>query len=105
MKRIKQLIAELLKISSVECESNFDSIHEKMDKQDEIILELNNLAKENNTIVGRVIKFQMADSYAIHLITKVTTKTATLEWIDYCDGWCDERLGEVGELPIAYCLC
>lgn len=66
--------------------------------------DIKKLVKEKKTIVGRVIKFPMADSYAYYIITKTTLKTATLVWFDYCDGWQNDRLGCSGNVDIDYAI-
>jgi hypothetical protein len=53
-------------------ENSFDNI---MKSQEKLIDELNVLAKANKTILGRTMRFPMADSYALYVVTKVNKKT------------------------------
>jgi hypothetical protein len=82
--------------------SAFDSSMRKMSRQDEMVDELRTLAMEQNTMLGRIMKFPMADSYALYVITHMKKNVAILKWVDYCDGWQDDRLGLGGPLPLSY---
>lgn len=104
MKEIKSLLIELLSLGSTdfgdkEFIMKFDA---KIKLQDELMDKLKELARKNNTLLGRIVKFQMADSYAYYVISKVNTKTVEVSWVDYCDGWIDNRLGKKGSLSINY---
>jgi hypothetical protein len=74
----------------------------KMAQQDTLIEELKALAKSQRTVVGRIMKFQMADSYAFYIVANVQKFIAELKWIRYCDEWVDDRLGKKGTLPMEY---
>jgi len=103
MDEIKKLIAELLKYSnSIDPACSFEETSKNMEKQDAMMLELKKLAKDHDTFLGRTVQFQMADSYALYIITEVFDKTVTLEWINYCDGWKDDRLGDKDTVPSKY---
>ena len=82
--------------------SAFDSCERKQTRQDEMISEIRTLAMEQNTMLGRTIKFQMADSYALYVVTYVKKNIAVVQWLDYMDGWQDDRLGIKGTLPLSY---
>ena len=71
-------------------------------KQEELIEELEKHAFEAKSMTGRTVRFPMADSYAVYLVTRVNKTTCQLQWLDVGDGWQDDRLGEKGSLPIAY---
>ena len=86
MKEIKLLIAALLKLSMNEVKG-FPELHAKMKEQDKLMDDIRELAKKEKTLLGRVIKFPRADSYAIYIITKINKKTVGLTWVDYCDSW------------------
>jgi hypothetical protein len=73
-----------------------------MKRQNKLINELEELAIKYKTILGRTVRFQMADSYAVYLITKVNKKSARLTWINYCDGWQNERIGSEGNVDIDF---
>lgn len=80
----------------------WDDLKEKMKQQDELMEELNEWSKKARCMSGRILRFQMADSHAVYVVTKVWKTKCTLQWIDYCDGWMDDRLGEKGSLDIDY---
>ena len=71
-------------------------------RQETLIDELRELAKENNTLLGRQVKFPHADSYAVYVVTRVYKNQVQVTWVDWCDGWVDDRLGYQGNLPIDY---
>ena len=79
-----------------------DPLSLKMRKQEELFDELKALAKENDTLLGRVVKFPYADSYAMYVVTKVNKSTVRVTWVDWCDGWMDDRLGAEGTLDLEY---
>ena len=107
MKNKKQLysdivikIKELLDYNNVEPVYDFaqqetasDSLPNIMKRQEALQGEIDELAKAHNTILGRQIKFPMADSYAYYIITKVNKKTVEITWVKYCDAWQDSRAG------------
>jgi hypothetical protein len=71
-------------------------------RQTELIEELEKHAFVAKSMTGRTVRFQMADSYAVYLVTRVNKTTCRLQWLDVGDGWEDARLGEQGSLPIAF---
>lgn len=75
---------------------------EKMARQDKLMDELEVLAKEANSLIGRVLRFPMADSYALYVVTRVYKKTVKVRWIQWCDAWQDDRLGVEGNLDYNY---
>lgn len=79
-----------------------DPLSLKMKEQERLMDELKVLAKENNTLLGRVLRFQMADSHALYVVTRVFNRTVRVTWVDWCDGWQDDRLGVEGTLDIDY---
>ena len=105
MEEIKAKIKQLLLLSKTEPSREgefFDNLKAKMQQQEKMWDELKVLAKANNTILGRIIKFQHADSYAFYIVTKVNRKAVRLDWIDYCDGWVDSRCGIACFMDIEY---
>ena len=95
---LKGKIKELLAYNYIEPEYSYgsdsqNSIDKIMQRQDAIQGEINDLARELGTLMGRQIKFQMADSYAYYIITKVTTTQVQITWVRYCDAWQDDRAG------------
>lgn len=97
----------LVAINKIEPEYKFgsndpNSLDNIMKRQEKLIDELKTLAKQHNTILGRTIKFPMADSYALYVITKVNKNTVQVTWLKYCDAWVDDRLGYRGSLSFDY---
>ena len=99
MEEILRKIDALLVISGAPMD-----ISEQMRQQDVLITELKALARANNTLIGRVLRFQYADSDAPYVITKVLKNDVQLTWFNYCDGWEDGRLGKKGKVSLAYAL-
>ena len=109
METIKTKIQELLKFNDIDI---FDSFQRKSDDplhfdnimktQENLMEELKVLAKAEDTLLGRTMRFPMADSYALYVITKVNKTTVQLTWIKWCDAWQDDRLGYTGSLPYDY---
>jgi len=98
-------VQELLKVSAPDligdkdfC-SKFDA---KYKRQNELIAELIPMARHHKTLLGRTVRFPMADSYALYLVTKVNPKTVELTWLNWCDAWVDDRLGYKGSIDKAY---
>jgi len=104
MKAIQNKIKELLEVSAVETDytNGFDGLGEKMKKQELLMNELEELAKAENTLLGRTIKFPHADSHALYLITKVNTRTVQLDWVNWCDAWVDDRCGYRCTIDLKY---
>jgi hypothetical protein len=112
METLKAKIKELLALNDVEVIHDFSQRgtdnplywENIMKRQKTLMSEINELARKNCTILGREIKFQMADSYAVYVITKVNKKTVQVNWINWCDGWVDNRLGRQGTLDTNYAM-
>jgi len=103
-------IQELMKVSNQNLDQYLgikgggwnDKFDAKMKRQEELMDELNEMAKAKGTILGRTLQFPMADSYALYLITKVSKTQVVVHWLDWCDAWQDDRLGKCGVLPYDY---
>ena len=99
-------IRELLALNDVELVYTFGSKDSNsidiMKRQEQLQEEIDELAKAHNTILGRQIKFPMADSYAYYVITKVNKRTVEITWVKYCDAWQDRRAGYCANLNIDY---
>jgi len=96
METIRLKIEELLQVSKEDLIGDKDfgkKFDAKMKRQNELMDELETLAKENKTILGRTLRFPMADSYALYLITSVGKTQVQLKWLNYCDAWVDDRCG------------
>lgn len=104
MKEIENKIKELLKVSSPNLVGDKDFLSKfdaKMKAQEKLMTELKELARANNVLLGRMLRFLCADSYAYYVITKVNARTVHVKWIDYCDGWQDDRLGVEGTINLS----
>jgi len=106
---LKAKIQELLAYNDVEPVYDFaergknpNSLDNIMKRQEQLQEEIDELAKELDTLMGRQIKFPRADSYAYYIITKVNKKTVEITWVSYCDAWQDSRAGYQSLLDIDY---
>ncbi len=79
-----------------------NSIQNIMKRQEKLMDELKTIARAHNTLLGRTIKFPWADSYAIYVVTKVNKNSVRLTWVNWCDGWQDDRIGYEGNIDIDY---
>ena len=107
MEEIKKKIQELLEMSNTPTNYNSevnapDGIVGKMRRQDALQTELIALARANNTLLGRMVRFPHADSYALYVVTKINKKTVQITWVDYCDAWVDDRAGYLASISIVY---
>lgn len=110
MEQIQNKIKDLLRYNDIEPTygsfgqksddpNDFDNI---MKAQEDLMDELAVLAKAKNTLLGRTMRFPMADSYALYVVTKVNKNSAQVTWLRWCDAWQDDRLGYRGSLPLSY---
>jgi hypothetical protein len=105
MEQIRLKIQELLDASKEDTLGNnkgWEALSIKMKKQEALMDELKELAKAQKTLLGRTLRFPMADSYALYLITSVGKKDVQLKWLDYCDGWVDDRCGYACRMSLSY---
>ena len=75
---------------------------ENMALQEKLMDELTELAKQHKTLWGRILKFQMGDSYAVYVISKIKGDRVEVQWVKYCDGWSDDRLSFDNTLSVEY---
>jgi hypothetical protein len=101
MKELRSKIQELFTISR-KPSNGWNEMKTKLKLQDALIKELETLARAQKTLVGRILKFPMADSYALYIITKELRANVHVQWLDYCDAWRDGRLGDSGNVDINY---
>ena len=101
MKAIQLKIQELITLSRKPA-SGWDELEAKIKAQDALIEELKLMARTHKTFIGRTLKFPMADSYALYVITAMLKTKVHVQWLDYCDGWQDRRLGDSGTLDLKY---
>jgi hypothetical protein len=94
-------LRELKQVSERPIE-DFVDLRSKIDIQDRIIDELADLARAEGTLLGRTLRFPFADSYSHYMVTGIAKGIVTIEWINYQDGWVDDRLGKKGTLPLSY---
>lgn len=98
-------VVELLKVSAPDLIGDKDfckKFDAKYKRQNELIAELIPMARQQKTLLGRTVRFPMADSYALYLVTKVNPKTVELTWLNYSDAWVDDRLGYKGLIDREY---
>lgn len=105
MQEIQNKIKELLTVSRP-ISTHDPEWSKKRDEQHKaqtvLMNELKALARQHNTMLGRVIEFPVADGEALYLVTKLNARTVTVEWLTWYDDWVDDRLGYKGTLPIDY---
>lgn len=90
MNEIKKKIKELIDLGKYEDYSKFN---EHIEKQEKLFAELKVLAKKNKTLLGRILRFGVADGDAVYVITKVNKNSVSTQFIEYCDGYSDWHLG------------
>jgi hypothetical protein len=100
-------LKELIAMNDIEPAYNWGSkdpnaIDNIMKRQDKLMDDLKTIARAHNTLMGRIIKFPMADSYALYVVTKVNKRTVTITWVRYCDAWQDDRIGYENNIDIHY---
>jgi len=89
---------DLLKLNNKENLTDWSKLMEHALKQEMLIQEIEEIAKEHNTILGRIIQFPVADSYAKYIITKVNKKTVNVQRVNHLDGYMDRRIGPEGKV-------
>ncbi len=84
--------------------SNYiEDFRARMDQQMEELTAKDTEAKEAGTLVGRYIRESVADGSAYYRVVKVTAGTATVEHVDYCDGYRIEMVEILGcKLSLKY---
>jgi hypothetical protein len=106
---LKGKIKELLAYNDIEPDYSYGSTSQNsldriMQRQEAIQGEIDDLARELDTLMGRQIRFPMGDSHAFYIITKVTTTQVQITWVRYCDAWQDDRTGYQGMLNKDYAM-
>lgn len=81
--------------------NSFDNL---IKRQEKLMDELEKMAIQHKTILGRVIRFPMGDSYAFYLVTKINKSSARLTWIKFCDAWQDDRIGYEANVDLKYVM-
>ncbi len=111
MEKIKEHIDYIILLSFIGINPNADLTEMRCYKN--IIIDyyagmLLNLARENNTILGRVIRFPVGNSYALYLISNIRNDKVDIVWINYGfglqDGLKDDRFTEYGEISLEYAM-
>jgi hypothetical protein len=107
MKTLKAKIRKLLAMNDIELVYTWgsddpNSIDKVMKRQEQLQEEIDELARANDTILGRQIKFPMGDGYAYYVITKVNKRSVEITWVKYCDAWQDSRAGYQSLLDFDY---
>jgi len=97
MKNILATIEQLKKISAEEiCWSQYEKATARFEKQNDLMEKLDKLARKNKTLLGRQLRYQVADGRAIYVIDKVTATSVHVFWLDYGDQWSIRGLGQRG---------
>jgi hypothetical protein len=102
MKRIEGLIVLLLAMNPIlpKKGSHFPDLFNKMRKQGFLVEKLRGAARQEGTLLGRLIAFERS----FYIITKVYPRTVQIDWLNYGDGWSDARAGHQALLDIEYAL-
>ena len=100
-------LGELIELNGIEPvyefgDKNPESLKNIMKKQDRLMNELKELARKHNTVLGRVIKFPMADSHAYYVVSNIMGSKVEVTCLRYCDAWQDDRIGSEGMLRKSY---
>lgn len=96
MEIIINKIQELLSASNGE--------YDQIKVQDALMKELNTLAKQNDTLLGRIIKFKIGDTDAMYVVTSVGKTNVRINWINYYGSVPYYKYGESATLSIKYAL-
>ena len=84
-------------------DGTFDDYVRKRETLDMLFDELKDLAREEDTLVGRRVSFQTMDGHAHYVVTHVIRNhKCVVQWINYDPDYIDDRLGEKGVLPIDF---
>ena len=105
MKRLLQMIQLLLAMNTVSFRKDrefFDNLLAMMRKQGLLMDKIKDLAKQEGTLLGRIITFPAGDGKCIYVITKVYPKVVQIDWVKYGDGWSDARAGHQALLDIEF---
>ena len=97
--RMERLIASCADGGEVK---GWDNFRKYMNEQSKLMLELTDHAYKAKSMTGRILKFPHADSYAYYMVFKVNKTTCRVKWLNHGDGWVDDRLGDMGSLPIGF---
>jgi hypothetical protein len=81
-----------------------DDYLRKSEILDAMLEEIKELAREENTLVGRTVQFQVADSHAVYVVTHVLENKGQVivQWVNYDECYIDDRLGRSGTLDLGY---
>ena len=90
MKEIQDKIKELIALNA---DNDYEKFDERFNKQEKLFKELKSLAKKNKTLLGRILRFGVADGDAAYVITRVNKNSVSTQFIDYVDGYSDWHLG------------
>jgi hypothetical protein len=100
MKKLRSTIKKLLALNNKTMDKST-----KMILQENLVNEIESLAKANNTILGRLIKFDNLDAndtMAIYIITNVHPKTVQIDWVNYNNGWLNIHCGKQALIDFGY---
>lgn len=79
------------------------SFSETINNEYDTFMNVDKAAKAAGTLIGRVVREQIADGYAHYKVVSHNTRTAILEHIDWCDGWTIPFVENMGcKVPLKY---
>jgi len=101
MNEIRKKVTQLIALNPSD-DKTFEGFEERMAKQKILMDELDSLAKEKKTHIGRIIRRPFADSYAYYVVSDVKEERNEIQvrWINYCDGWQDDYFGSGGHFQL-----
>ena len=106
MKRLEALVQLLLAINSHTFKPDKDLFNNhlnRMRKQGLLIDKIKDLAKQEGTLLGRIISFPaFPEGKCYYVITQIYARTVQIDWLNYCDGWSDARCGHQAILDKNY---
>ena len=84
MFKLKQKLDQLLVVSEQETHwgkpDGMKQWEKKKEQQETLFDELRELAIANDTLLGRIVKFQTADSYAVYVVTRLYKNQVQVTW-------------------------
>lgn len=100
--KIKLLLEKSAEAVRIDSMNAWKAYKQKSEALDALMDDMKQQARKEKTLLGRMIKFPCADGYAMYVITKVNKATVKIVWVDYSDGYVDDRCGYGAMLDIAY---
>lgn len=81
----------------------FSSLMDRMKLQDAKLQEIRELGKTlpEGLFAGKIVRWQVADGYAVYVVTKTNSRTAYLHPVCIGDAWQFQGVGKNGATPLA----